>query len=111
MSFIKRHQAGDAPYFLEVAAYAPHNRTQPKPYYPGDPVFPPMFRDRPHDGKPGNCGRVACADLTTRDLPGFGDNRKDNHPLTARASPPSSGTPAPTRSAPPSASTTCATAR
>ena len=56
MSFIKRHAAGDAPYFLEVAAYAPHNRTQPKPYYPGDPVFPPMFRDRPHDGKPGNCG-------------------------------------------------------
>ena len=87
MSFIKRHQAGDAPYFLEVAAYAPHNRTQPKPYYPGDPVFPPMFRDRPHDGRPGNCGRVACADLTTRDLHGFGDNRKDNHPLTSKGIP------------------------
>jgi arylsulfatase A-like enzyme len=87
MSFIKRHQAGDAPYFLEVAAYAPHNRTQPKPYYPGDPVFPPMFRDRPHDGRPGNCGRVACADLTTRDLHGFGDNRKDNHPLTSKGTP------------------------
>jgi len=87
MSFIKRHQAGDAPYFLEVAAYAPHNRTQPKPYYPGDPVFPPMFRDRPHDGKPGNCGAVACTDLTTRDLPGFGDNRKDNHPLNSKGKP------------------------
>lgn len=84
MGFIKRHQADTAPYFLEVAAYAPHNRTQPKPYYPGDPVFPPMFRDRPHDGKPGNCGRVACTDLTTRDLPGFGDSRKDNHPLNAK---------------------------
>lgn len=87
MSFIKRHRAGDAPYFLEVAAYAPHNRTQPEPYYPGDPVFPPMFRDRPHDGKPGNCGPVACRALTTRDLPGFGDSRKDNHPLTARGKP------------------------
>ena len=87
MSFIERHQAGDAPYFLEVSAYAPHNRTQPKPYYPGDPVFPPMFRDRPHDGKPGNCGRVACADLTTRDLPGFGDSRQDNHPLTSKGKP------------------------
>lgn len=84
MSFIKRHQAGDAPYFLEVAAYAPHNRTQPKPYYPGDPVFPPMFRDRPHDGKPGNCGRVACTDLTTKDLPGYGDDRTDNRPLTRK---------------------------
>ena len=87
MSFIRRHQAGNAPYFLEVAAYAPHNRTQPKPYYPGDPVFPPMFRDRPHDGKPGNCGPVACQALTTRDLPGFGDNRSDNHPLTSRGIP------------------------
>jgi N-acetylglucosamine-6-sulfatase len=87
MRFIKRHQAGDAPYFLEVAAYAPHNRTQPKPYYPGDPVFPPMFRDRPHDGKPGNCGAVACKDLTTRDLPGYGDSRKDNHPLTIKGKP------------------------
>lgn len=84
LGFIKRHQAGDAPYFLKVAPYAPHNRTNPEPHYPGDPVFPPMFRDRPHDGKPGNCGRVACADLTTRDLPGFGDSRKDNHPLTAK---------------------------
>ncbi len=87
MSFIKRHAAGDAPYFLEVAAYAPHNRTQPNPYYPGDPVFPPMFRDRPHDGKPGNCGAVACKDLTTRDLPGYGDDRKDNRPLTRKGKP------------------------
>jgi arylsulfatase A-like enzyme len=82
MSFIKRHEQGAAPYFLEVSAYAPHNRTQPKPYYPGDPVFPSMFRDRPHDGRPGNCGPVACATLTTKDLPGFRDNRRDNRPLT-----------------------------
>ena len=82
LSFIERHEQGAAPYFLEVSAYAPHNRTQPEPYYPGDPVFPPMFRDRPRDGRPGNCGPVACASLTTKDLPGFGDNRKDNRPLT-----------------------------
>lgn len=84
LSFIRRHQGGASPYFLEVAAYAPHNRTQPQPYYPGDPVFPPMFRDRPGDGRKGNCGRVACTDLTTRDLPGFGDDRRDNRPLTAK---------------------------
>ncbi len=87
MDFIKDRQGGDAPYFLEVAPYAPHNRTQPKPYYPGDPVFPPMFRDRPHDGKPGNCGRVACTDLTTRDLPGFGDDRADTRPMTRKGKP------------------------
>lgn len=81
LSFLHRHHDG-APFFLEVAAYAPHNRTQPKPYYPGDPVFPPMFRDRPHDAKPGNCGRVACTALSTRDLPGFGDDRRDNRPQT-----------------------------
>ncbi len=87
MSFIKRRQAEAAPYFLEVSAYAPHNRTQPKPYYPGDPVFPPMFRDRPRDGKAGNCGPVKCASLTTQDLPGFGDDRKDNRPLTREGKP------------------------
>lgn len=84
MGFIKQHRDDAAPYFLEVSPYAPHNRTQPQPYYPGDPVFPPMFRDRPHDGKPGNCGLVACSSLTTKDLPGFGDNRKDNRPLTRK---------------------------
>lgn len=82
-SFIKAHRDGDAPYFLEVAPYAPHNRTQPQPYYPGDPVFPPAFRDRPAAGRKGNCGPVRCTSLTTRDLPGFGDDRRDNRPRTA----------------------------
>lgn len=81
--FIKAHQDDDAPYFLEVAPYAPHNRTQPQPYYPGDPVFPPAFRDRPAGARKGNCGPVACASLTTRDLPGFGDARGDNRPRKA----------------------------
>ena len=87
MKFLRRHRADDAPYFLEVSAYAPHNRTQPKAYYPGDPVFPSMYRDRPHDGRPGNCGPVACASLTVRDLPGFGDDRRDNRPRKANGRP------------------------
>lgn len=84
LGFIRRHRGGASPYFLQVSVYAPHNRTQPKPYYPGDPVFPPMFRDRPGAGRPGNCGLVACTDLTRRDLPGFGDDRRDNRPLTRK---------------------------
>ena len=75
-----RGEAADAPYFLEVALYAPHNRTQPEGYYPGDPLFPPMFRDR--EGERG-CGRVACSKLTVADLPGYGDPRADNRPRTA----------------------------
>ena len=73
-------EAADAPYFLEVALYAPHNRTQPEGYYPGDPLFPPMFRDREGDR---SCGRVACSKLTVDDLTGFGDPRADNRPRTA----------------------------
>jgi len=87
LGFIRSQRSSPAPYFLEVAAYAPHNRTQPKGFYEGDPVFPPMFRDRPHDGKLGNCGRVACTDLTTKDLPGFGDDRANNRPLTRSGKP------------------------
>ena len=74
-------EAADAPYFLEVALYAPHNRTQPEGYYPGDPLFPPMFRDREGER---SCGRVACSKLTVDDLPGYGDPRADNRPRTAR---------------------------
>ena len=80
MDFLTTGEAADAPYFLEVALYAPHNRTQPEGYYPGDPLFPPMFRDRV--GERG-CGRVACSKLTVADLPGFGDRRGDNRPRTA----------------------------
>ena len=80
MDFLTRGEAADAPYFLEVALYAPHNRTQPQGYYPGDPLFPPMFRDRAGER---SCGRVACSKLTVDDLPGFGDDRADNRPRTA----------------------------
>ena len=70
-------EASDAPYFLEVALYAPHNRVNPEPHYSDDPLFPPMFRDRTGER---SCGRVACRKLTTADLPGFGDDPQDNRP-------------------------------
>lgn len=81
MDFLTQGEAADAPYFLEVALYAPHNRTQPEGYYPGDPLFPPMFRDRQGER---SCGRVACSKLTIDDLPGYGDQRGDNRPRTAK---------------------------
>ncbi len=80
MDFLARGEAAGAPYFLEVSLYAPHSRTQPEGHYPGDPLFPPMFRDRGGDR---GCGRVACRKLTVADLPGFGDPRKDNRPRKA----------------------------
>ncbi|GAA1913645.1 sulfatase [Nocardioides hwasunensis] len=84
MNFLSAGEASDAPYFLEVALYAPHNRTQPEGHYPGDPLFPPMFRDRTGDR---SCGRVACRKLTVDDLPGFGDARRDNRPRLANGRP------------------------
>ncbi|WP_101523131.1 sulfatase-like hydrolase/transferase [Nocardioides houyundeii] len=83
LDFIRAHRSDAAPYFLEVAPYAPHNRTNPQGAYPGDPVFPPAFRDRAGGKKAqGNCGLVSCRSLTTKDLPGFGDRRADNAPRT-----------------------------
>lgn len=80
MDFVTANEAAGAPYFLEVALYAPHNRTNPEGHYAGDPLFPPMFRDR--TGKR-SCGRVACGKLTVDDLPGFADPRLDNRPRLA----------------------------
>ena len=80
LDFIREHRDGGAPYFLEVAPYATHSRTNPQGAYAGDPLFPPMFRDRVGGTKPGgNCG-VPCRRLTTEDLPGFGDDPRDNRP-------------------------------
>lgn len=80
MDLIAAGESSDAPYFLEVALYAPHNRVNPEGHYAGDPLFPPMFRDR---SGARSCGRVACGKLTVDDLPGFGDARKDNRPRLA----------------------------
>ena len=84
LDFIRAREPGDAPYFLEVAAYAPHNRTNPEGHYPGDPLFPPMFRDREGER---SCGRVACSKLTVDDLPGFGDDPRDNRPRRRNGKP------------------------
>ena len=84
LDFIRTGNAGDAPWFLQVSVYAPHSRTQPEGHYPGDPLFPPMFRDRQGER---SCGRVACSRLTVTDLPGFGDDRTDNRPRTRRGTP------------------------
>jgi N-acetylglucosamine-6-sulfatase len=83
MDFLRDGEASDAPYFLEVAVYAPHNRVNAEGHYPGDPLFPPAFRDREGER---SCGRVACRKLTTADLPGSGDSRTDNRPRLADGS-------------------------
>ena len=73
-----------APYFLEVAPYAPHSRTSPTPAYAGDPLFPPAFRDRPgHGRRYGDCGLVRCDRLGLDRLPGYGDDLADNAPRRA----------------------------
>ncbi|KRE93963.1 hypothetical protein ASG76_11130 [Nocardioides sp. Soil774] len=83
MDFLRDGEASDAPYFLEVAVYAPHNRVNAEGHYPGDPLFPAAFRDRESER---SCGRVACRKLTTADLPGSGDSRTDNRPRLADGS-------------------------
>lgn len=84
LGFVAEQERAGQPYFLQVAPYAPHNRVNPQPHYPGDPLFPAAFADRP--GK-GNCGAVACRRLGVRDLPGFGDRVGDNRPVTRRGRP------------------------
>ncbi len=89
LDFIRRHRDSDTPYFLEVAPYAPHSRTNKEGAWPGEPLFPAAFRDRPRDGRPGNCGPVACSEFTKQALPGYRDDAGDNTPVLA------DGTPAP----------------
>jgi arylsulfatase A-like enzyme len=79
LDFIRGHRDDAAPFFLEIAPYAPHSAIGEPPPYDDEPLFPPAFRDRPGPGSPyGNCGLVRCGELTAEDLPGFGempDNR------------------------------------
>ncbi|MGH3307027.1 MAG: hypothetical protein ACRDOX_04995, partial [Nocardioides sp.] len=101
VDFIQRHEREDAPYFLEVATYAPH--AQLKQMYPDNPVFPPAFKDRAPAGDPtgGNCGTSECGDLTLDDLVGYNDPRGDNAPTYLRedgsTEPPLPGAPTPSR--------------
>ena len=86
--FITAHEGDRAPYFLQVAPYAPHARVNPKPHYAGDPLFPSAFQDRPGPGRrDGNCGPLRCRSLTGRDLRGFGDPQRDNRPRRFDGSP------------------------
>jgi arylsulfatase A-like enzyme len=80
IGFVDRHAEDAAPYFLEVATYAPHASLQRA--YPGDPAFPPAFADRASADDPtsGNCGVKSCGDLSLNDLVGYGDPRDDNAP-------------------------------
>jgi arylsulfatase A-like enzyme len=79
--FVRRHRDDAAPWFLEVAPYAPHARVDTVGAFPGEPVFPAAFRDRPSAAHPaGRCGRVACGALTTKGLPGYADPQADNAP-------------------------------
>ncbi len=81
--FIRSHRDDPAPYFLAVAPYAAHSRVTSGGAYPGDPLFPPAFRDRSGDG----CGEQRCRRLDARDLPGFADPQGDNRPRYANGEP------------------------
>lgn len=88
LDFIRRHDQAAAPYFLEVAVYAPHSKTPAPTFYHPTPVFPAMFRDRPSPSAPqGNCGSLSCADLDLSTLPGYLDPRGDNRPRRSDGSP------------------------
>lgn len=90
LDFLRRHRDDDQPFYLEVAPYGPHSRTNPDTPWPNEPLFPPAMLDRPGTGGPGgNCGRVACFDLDLDDLAGHGDDQADNGPVRE------DGTPAP----------------
>ncbi|QYJ02618.1 sulfatase-like hydrolase/transferase [Nocardioides panacisoli] len=79
LRFIREHRDDDAPFFLTVSTYAPHGAVKPPPDVP---LFPPALRDRAPEGVPdgGNCGAIACGDLTLADLVGYDDPRADNAP-------------------------------
>lgn len=84
LDFIDRHRTDRRPWLLEVAPYAPHSRVEPVGAWPGEPDFPPAFRDRPGPRNPGgNCGRLDCAELGRDDLPGLGQVRRGNAAVRA----------------------------
>ncbi|MEO5709211.1 MAG: sulfatase-like hydrolase/transferase [Nocardioidaceae bacterium] len=83
VNFVKRHQADAKPYFLEISTYGTHSRTFGTAHH-DDPLFPPAYADRPgRTKKSGNCGLLACPNMSVRNLPGFNDDRIDNTPVYA----------------------------
>lgn len=88
LDFVRRHRDDEEPWFLEVAPYGPHSRVGGELPWPGEPLFPAAFRDRPGvRSAGGNCGRVRCADLDLGDLVGHGDDQADNVPVREDGSP------------------------
>lgn len=88
LSLARSYERSDEPYLLHVAPYAAHARTG-DPAYPRDPVFPAAFRDRPGvRSAQGDCGARACGRLSVRDLPGYGDDPRDNRPVRLRGGEP-----------------------
>ncbi|MGH3361507.1 MAG: sulfatase-like hydrolase/transferase [Nocardioides sp.] len=77
LRFLRQHRDDRAPYFLQVAPFAAHQRVGGDGHYPTDPRFPPAFRDR---GGAGSCGAVPCPSLDADDVPGRGDDLTDNVP-------------------------------
>ena len=81
VSLARSYERAGTPYLLHVAPYAAHARNA-DPVFPGEPVFPPAFRDRGGVRSPqGECGPRACGRLSVRDLPGYGDDPRDNRPV------------------------------
>lgn len=79
LGFVREHRNDQAPYFLEVAPYAPHSRVESLGAFPNEPFFPAAFRDRPRPRKPqGNCGPIRCDELSVSSLPGFGPKSGGN---------------------------------
>lgn len=80
VALAESYQQDEDPYFLYVAPYGPHQRMTAR--WPGEPLFPPAFRDRPGGpaGAWGDCGPTPCSSLTAWRLPGFGDDPRDNRP-------------------------------
>ena len=89
LDFIRTHRDDEAPYFLEVAPYAPHSRTSPTPAYPGDPLFPPAFGDRPGRTAAGTAtaGWSAATARPRPTCPGTATTCADNAPRTAPTAP------------------------
>jgi len=77
LRFLRRHRTDRAPYFLQVAPFAPHSRVVRDGHYRTDPRFPPPFRDRGGDD---TCGPVPCSSIDSDDLPGRDDDLTDNAP-------------------------------
>ena len=80
LDLIDKYRRAAEPYFLQVSTYAPHASL--KQAWPGEPIYPAAFADRPSKARPGgNCGLRSCLSLSLRDLVGYRDPPADNRPV------------------------------